>query len=81
MCAMARATIGESLKAVTRQLHEAESKNRHLIELETDLQQREELFERQVTATHRRRHLLCLRLYHICESSCIITVCTLQIYL
>lgn len=81
MCAMARATIGESLKAVTRQLHEAESKNRHLIELETDLQQREERFERQVTATHCRRHLLCLRPYHICESSCIITVCTLPIYL
>lgn len=45
-----RAIISESLKAVTQQLHEAESQNKHLIELETDLQRREDMFESQVTS-------------------------------
>ncbi|KAA6418981.1 MAG: hypothetical protein FRX49_11084 [Trebouxia sp. A1-2] len=43
-----RATIGESLKAVTQQLHEAEAQHKHLVELEADLQRREDTFERQV---------------------------------
>ena len=47
--ALHRATNGESLKAVTQQLHEAEAQHKHLVELEADLQRREDTFERQVT--------------------------------
>lgn len=47
-CWCCRATIAESLKAVTQQLHEAEAKNKHLIELESDLERREDIFESQV---------------------------------
>ena len=50
--ALHRATIGESLKAVTQQLHEAEAQHKHLVELEADLQRREDMFERQVTPLH-----------------------------
>lgn len=50
--ALHRATIGESLKAVTQQLHEAEAQHKHVVELEADLQRREDMFERQVTALH-----------------------------
>lgn len=38
-----RATIAESLRNATQQLHEAESKNKHLLELESDLQRREDI--------------------------------------
>ena len=50
--ALHRATIGESLKAVTQQLHEAEAQHQHVVELEADLQRREDMFERQVTTLH-----------------------------
>lgn len=43
-----RASIAESLKAVTQQLHEAGAKKKHLIELESDLERREDIFESQV---------------------------------
>lgn len=51
-----RATIGESLTAVTQQLREAEAQNKHLVELEADLQRREDMFERQVTPAHTAFH-------------------------
>lgn len=47
-CWRCRASIAASLKAVTQQLHEAEAKNKHLIELESDLERREDIFESQV---------------------------------
>jgi len=50
--ALHRAMIGESLKAVTQQLHEAKAQHKHLVELEADLQRREDMFERQVTTLH-----------------------------
>ena len=43
-----RASISESLKAVAQQLHEAEAKNKHLVELECDLERREDIFASQV---------------------------------
>ena len=52
LSALHRATIGESLKAVRQQLHEAEAQHQHVVELEADLQRREDMFERQVTTLH-----------------------------
>lgn len=43
-----RATIAESLRSVTHQLHEAEAKSKHLLDLEADLDSREELFNEKV---------------------------------
>jgi len=40
------------LTAVTQQLHEAEAQHKHVVELEADLQRREDMFERQVTPPH-----------------------------
>lgn len=53
-----RASIAESLKAATQQLHEAEAKNKHLIELEADLERREDIFDSQV-----RGQLVCFSLF------------------
>lgn len=43
-----RATIADSLKSVTQQLHEAEARSKHLLDLEADLDSRDELFNQKV---------------------------------
>ncbi len=60
--ALHRATIGESLKAVTQQLHDAEAQQKHVVELEADLQRREDMFERQVTTSHLMLRIACCQI-------------------
>ena len=45
---LCRAAIADSLKSVTQQLHEAEARSQHLLDLEADLDSREELFNHKV---------------------------------
>lgn len=40
--------MSDSLKVATQQLHEAEAKNKHLVELECDVERREDMFASQV---------------------------------